>query len=205
MFTIGILASGKGSNLQAIVKHVQNGFINAKIGVVISDNPDAGALEIARSAGIPAVYIEPGKYRTFLENHQEKKYVECLKQHGVELVCLAGFMRVIKKNFFREYQNRIINIHPSLLPSFRGLEAWKQALDYGVRFTGCTVHFVEEDIDTGPIILQAVVAVFDDDTPETLHQRIQEKEHVIYPLAIKIISENRLIRIEGRRVIIDEM
>jgi len=204
MFTIGILASGKGSNLQAIVKHVQNGFINAKIGVVISDNPDAGALEIARSAGIPAVYIEPGKYRTFLENHQEKKYVECLKQHGVELVCLAGFMRVIKKNFFREYQNRIINIHPSLLPSFRGLEAWKQALDYGVRFTGCTVHFVEEDIDTGPIILQAVVAVFDDDTPETLHQRIQEKEHVIYPLAIKIISENRL-RIEGRRVIIDEM
>lgn len=203
MFTIGILASGKGSNLQAIIKQVQSGFLKVKIGVVISDNPNAYALEIARSSNIPAVYIEPGRYHTFLENSQEKKYVECLKQYGVELVCLAGFMRVVKKNFFETYHNKIINIHPSLLPSFRGLEAWKQAIDYGVKFTGCTVHFVEEDIDTGPIILQAVVTVLDDDTPETLHQRIQEKEHVIYPLAIKLISENR-IRIKGRRVIIDE-
>ncbi|HOC02590.1 MAG: Phosphoribosylglycinamide formyltransferase [candidate division TA06 bacterium ADurb.Bin131] len=203
MFTIGVLASGKGSNLEAIIKHIQGGFLNVKIGVVISDNPDAHALEIAKSSGIPAIYIEPGKYRTFLENTQEEKYIECLKKYEVEFVCLAGFMRVIKKNFFAEYTNRIINIHPSLLPSFPGLEAWKQALDYGVKFTGCTVHFVEEDIDTGPIILQAVVNVLNDDTPEILHQRIQEKEHIIYPIAIKLISENR-VRRKGRRVIIDE-
>lgn len=203
MFTIGVLASGKGSNLQAIINQIKNGFLKVKIGVVISDNPDAFALEIARSSGIPAKYIEPGRYRTFLEPEQEGKYVKCLQQHNVELICLAGFMRVIKKTFFKFYRGRIINIHPSLLPSFRGLEAWKQAIEYGVRFTGCTVHFVEEDIDTGPIILQAVVPVLDDDTPETLHQRIQEKEHIIYPLAIKLISEQRIV-IKGRRVVIYE-
>lgn len=203
MFTIGVLASGKGSNLQAIINQINTGFLKVKIGVVISDNPDALALEIARSAGIPAKYIEPGRFKTFLESVQEEKYVKCLQQHNVELVCLAGFMRVIKKTFFNSYKGRIINIHPSLLPSFRGLEAWKQAIEYGVRFTGCTVHFVDEDIDTGPIILQAVVPVLDDDTPETLHQRIQEKEHIIYPLAIKLICEHRVI-IKGRRVIIYE-
>ncbi len=203
MFTIGVLASGKGSNLQAIVNSIKSGFLNIKIGVVISDNPEAFALEIARSNGIDAVYIEPGKYKNFIEPHQEEKYVRCLLEHKVELICLAGFMRVIKKNFFRHYRDKIINIHPSLLPSFRGLEAWKQALEYGVKFTGCTVHFVDEGIDTGPIILQAVVPVLASDTPETLHQRIQEKEHVIYPLAIKLISEQK-IRVIGRRVIIDE-
>ncbi|MCM8805855.1 MAG: phosphoribosylglycinamide formyltransferase [Candidatus Omnitrophica bacterium] len=203
MFIIGVLASGKGSNLQAIINHINSGFLNVKIGVVISDNPDAYALKIARDWHIPSEYIEPGKYKTFLEKNQEKKYVECLKKHGVELVCLAGFMRVIKKEFFNAYRGKIINIHPSLLPSFRGLQAWKQALDYGVRFTGCTVHFVEEEIDTGPIILQAVVPVLDDDTPKSLHQRIQEKEHIIYPLAIKLISENKIF-IKGRRVIINE-
>ncbi|HPP67016.1 MAG TPA: phosphoribosylglycinamide formyltransferase [bacterium] len=203
MLTIGVLASGKGSNLDAITQQIHAGMLMAKIGVVISDNPDAYALDIARSQGIPAVYINPGKYRTFLEDSQEKQYIECLKKHAVQLVCLAGFMRVIKKNFFSTYHNKIINIHPSLLPSFRGLQAWKQALEYGVKFTGCTVHFVDENIDTGPIILQAVVPVLDNDTPEILHQRIQEKEHIIYPLAIKIISENRL-RIKEKRVIIDE-
>jgi phosphoribosylglycinamide formyltransferase-1 len=203
MFTIGVLASGKGSNLQAIINHINSGFLNVKISVVISDNPDSYALKIARDWHIPSEYIEPGKYKTFLEKNQEKKYVECLKKHEVELVCLAGFMRVIKKEFFNAYRGKIINIHPSLLPSFRGLQAWKQALDYGVRFTGCTVHFVEEEIDTGPIILQAVVPVLDDDTPESLHQRIQEKEHIIYPLAIKLISENKIF-IKGRRVIINE-
>ncbi|MGB9641705.1 MAG: phosphoribosylglycinamide formyltransferase [Candidatus Ratteibacteria bacterium] len=203
MFTIGVLASGKGSNLQAIIEQVKTGFLNVKIGVVISDNPQAYALEIARTEKIPATYIEPGKYKTFLAQAQEKKYVECLKEHHVELVCLAGFMRVIKKEFFNAYQGKIINIHPSLLPSFRGLEAWKQALDYGVKFTGCTVHFVEEDIDTGPIILQAVVPVLSNDTPESLHKRIQEKEHIIYPIAIKLISENKVV-VEGRRVIVYE-
>lgn len=203
MSTIGVLASGKGSNLQAIIHQIEAGFLDVNIGVVLSDNPEAFALEIARSHRIPAKYIEPGKYKTFLEPAQEQKYVRCLKEHGVELVCLAGFMRVIKKNFFDAYRNKIINIHPSLLPSFRGLEAWKQAIEYGVKFTGCTVHFVDEGIDTGPIIIQAVVPVLDDDTPETLHKRIQEKEHIIYPLAIKLIVEQK-IRIQGRRVIIDE-
>ncbi len=203
MLTIGVLASGKGSNLHAIIEHIKSGYLKVNIGVVISDNPHAFALEIARSNGICAEYIEPGRYRTFLESEKEEKYVRTLREHGVELVCLAGFMRVIKKAFFDNYRGKIINIHPSLLPSFRGLEAWKQAIDYGVKFTGCTVHFVEEDIDTGPVILQAVVPVLDDDTPETLHQRIQEKEHTIYPLAIKLISEQK-IRISGRRVIIDE-
>ncbi|HOK79455.1 MAG TPA: phosphoribosylglycinamide formyltransferase [bacterium] len=203
MFTIGVLASGKGSNLQAIIDQIKTGFLNVKIGVVISDNPQAYALEIARSEKIPAEYIEPGKHKTFLDPNQEKKYVQCLKEHHVELVCLAGFMRVIKKEFFNAYQGRIINIHPSLLPAFRGLEAWKQAIDYGVKFTGCTVHFVEEDIDTGPIVLQAVVPVLSDDSPESLHKRIQEKEHIIYPLAIKLISENNVV-VEGRRVMIYE-
>ncbi|MCM8815944.1 MAG: phosphoribosylglycinamide formyltransferase [Candidatus Omnitrophica bacterium] len=203
MFTIGVLASGKGSNLQAIINQIESGFLKVKIGVVLSDNPQSYALEIARSHGISAIFIEPGKYKTFLQPEQEVKYVKCLEEHNVELVCLAGFMRVIKKNFFNSYSGRIINIHPSLLPSFRGLEAWKQALQYGVKFTGCTVHFVDEGIDTGPIILQAVVPVLDNDTPETLHQRIQEKEHIIYPIAIKLIAEGK-VKIEGRRVIIDE-
>lgn len=203
MFTIGILASGKGSNLKAIINQIESGFLNVKIGVVISDNPEAFALEIARSHKIPARFIEPGKYKTFLNSSQEEKYVKCLEEYGVELVCLAGFMRVIKKRFFDSYRGRIINIHPSLLPSFKGLEAWKQAIEYGVKFTGCTVHFVDEEIDTGPIILQAVVPIFDNDTPETLHQRIQEKEHIIYPVAIKLIAEQK-VRIAGRRVIVNE-
>ncbi|MCM8821517.1 MAG: phosphoribosylglycinamide formyltransferase [Candidatus Omnitrophica bacterium] len=203
MFTIGILASGKGSNLAAIINQVKSGFLKVKIGAVISDNPGAFALEIARANGIDAKYIEPGGYRTILEPQQEEKYVKCLKEYDVELICLAGFMRILKKTFFNSFRGKIINIHPSLLPSFPGLEAWKQAIDYGAKFSGCTVHFVDQGIDTGPVILQAVVPVMDDDTPETLHQRIQEKEHIIYPLAIKLISEQK-IRIEGRRVIIDE-
>ncbi|HOL48975.1 MAG TPA: phosphoribosylglycinamide formyltransferase [bacterium] len=203
MFTIGVLASGKGSNLKSIIDQIKIGFLNVRIGVVISDNPQAYALEITRTEKIPGIYIEPGKHKTFLDPAQEKKYIQCLKEHHVELVCLAGFMRVIKKEFFNAYRGKIINIHPSLLPSFRGLEACKQALEYGVKFTGCTVHFVEEDIDTGPIILQAIVPVLGDDSPESLHKRIQEKEHIIYPVAIKLISENKLV-VQGRRVMIHE-
>ncbi|RKY30860.1 MAG: phosphoribosylglycinamide formyltransferase [Candidatus Omnitrophota bacterium] len=201
MFTIGVLASGKGTNLQAIIDFIKEEKLPIRIGVVISDNPDAYALKRAEKAGIKNVYIPPGRYKTFLEPEVEKKYVECLKENNVELVCLAGFMRVLKKYFIESFKWKIINIHPSLLPAFRGLEAWKQALDFGVRFTGCTVHFVDEGIDTGPIILQAVVPVLPDDTPESLHKRIQEKEHLIYPLAIKLISEGR-VSICGRKVVI---
>lgn len=201
MFKIGVLASGKGSNLQAIIDYTKNEKVSFQIGVVISDNQDAYALKRAEKEGIKAIYIPPGKYRTFLEQDIEKKYVNVLKENKIDLVCLAGFMRVIKKNFFDFFAGKIINIHPSLLPAFPGLEAWKQALDYGVRFTGCTVHFVDEGVDTGPIIMQAVVPVLPDDTPESLHKRIQEKEHIIYPLSIKLISEGR-VSIFKRKVII---
>ena len=169
------------------------------MGVVISDCPDAGVLEIARRSGIPAYHIPPGTHRTFLDPDREKKYVECLGEHAVDLVCLAGFMRVVKKDLLRGFPGRIINIHPSLLPAFPGLESWKQALEYGVKFTGCTVHYVEEGVDTGPIIIQAVVPVMSDDTPESLHARIQEKEHLIYPVAVKLIAEGKVTG-SGRRV-----
>ncbi len=201
MFTIGVLASGKGTNLQAIIDYIKEENLPVNIGVVISDNPDAFALKRAEKEGIKAICIPSEKYKTILGKEIEKKYVEILKENNVQLVCLAGFMRVLKKTFIRSFPNKIINIHPSLLPAFPGLEAWRQALDYGVKFTGCTVHFVDEGIDSGPIILQAVVPVLPDDTPETLHKRIQEKEHVIYPLAIRLISEGR-VSISGRKVYI---
>jgi phosphoribosylglycinamide formyltransferase-1 len=201
MFIIGILASGKGTNLQAIIDYIKEENLPIKIGVVISDNPDAYALERARKENIKAICIPSTKYKTILGKEIEKKYVEVLKENNVQLVCLAGFMRVLKSTFIKSFHNKIINIHPSLLPAFPGLEAWKQALEYGVKFTGCTVHFVDEGVDSGPIILQAVVPVLPDDTPETLHKRIQEKEHIIYPLAIRLIAEGR-ISISGRKVYI---
>ncbi|MGB9677408.1 MAG: phosphoribosylglycinamide formyltransferase [Candidatus Ratteibacteria bacterium] len=201
MFTIGVFASGKGTNLQAIIDYIKEENLKIRIGVVISDNPEAYALERAKREGIKAVCLPCTKYKYILGEKLEKEYVKVLKENNVELVCLAGFMRVLKKTFIQNFPNRIINIHPSLLPAFPGLESWRQALEYGVRFTGCTVHFVDEGIDSGPIILQAVVPVLPDDTPETLHKRIQEKEHIIYPLAIRLISEGRVLII-GRKVFI---
>ncbi len=201
MFKIGVLASGKGTNLKAIIDYIKDEKASFEIGIVLSDNLDAKALTIAKNEGIKAEYISPGRYKTFLEPEIEKKYVNILKENKVELVCLAGFMRVIKKTFLENFLNKIINIHPSLLPSFPGIEAWKQALEYGVKFTGCTVHFVNNRIDAGPIIMQAVVPILSDDTPESLHKRIQEKEHIIYPLSINLISEGR-VSISGRKVLI---
>ena len=189
MLKIGVLASGKGTNLQAIIDTIVRKEIPAEIGIVLSDNPDAYCLKRAKKVGIKAVYLPPGRFKTYLEPQVEKNYINALQKEKIELVCLAGFMRVLKKDFLKAFAGKVINIHPALLPSFPGLESWKQALDYGVKFTGATVHFVEEGIDSGPIILQAVVPVKEDDTPETLHQRIQEKEHIIYPLAIKLIVE----------------
>jgi len=201
MFTIGILASGKGTNFKAIVDYIEEENLPIKVGIVISDNPDAYVLKIAKEYKIKNIYIPPGKYKTFLEPEIEKKYVSCLKEHKVDLVCLAGFMRVLKKFFIKSFPQKIINIHPSLLPCFPGLTAWEQAIEYGVKFTGCTVHFVDEGIDSGPIIMQAVVPVLPDDTPETLHKRIQEKEHLIYPMCIKLIAEGR-VSISGRKTFI---
>ncbi len=199
MFTIGVLASGKGSNLQAIIDYIKTEKIRVKVGIVLSDNPDSAALNIAERAGINGYCIPEDKHKTFLSPGIEKKYVKTLREHGVELVCLAGFMRVLKKYFMESFTGKIINIHPSLLPAFPGLASWEQALCYGVRFTGCTTHFVEYGVDTGPIILQAVVPVLREDTAETLHKRIQEKEHIIYPLTVRLIAEGK-VSISERKV-----
>ncbi len=196
---IGVLASGRGTNLQALIDNMKSGKLKAEIVCVISDNPNAKALERARKAGIPAYYIPPGPKKTVLSPEAEEKYIECLKKHGVELVCLAGFMRILKKKFLEAFPNRIMNIHPSLLPAFPGLRAQKQALDYGVKVTGATVHFVDEGIDTGPIIIQRAVEVKEDDTEETLAERILKVEHQIYTEAVNLFAEGRL-KIEGRRV-----
>ncbi len=201
MFTIGVLASGRGSNLKAIIDYIRARNLPIRIGIVLSDNPSSAALDIARKEGIENFFLDPGRYRTFMEPHAEKSFIETLRQKEIDLVCLAGFMRILKKEFISSFEGRIINIHPSLLPAFPGLESWKQALEYGVRFTGCTTHFVEHEIDSGPIIMQSVVPVMKDDTPETLHNRIQEKEHLIFPLTIRLISEGR-ISVSGKKVYI---
>ena len=198
-FRIGILGSGKGSNLQSIIDGVEAGAIPAQIALVISDVEDAFILERARKHGIEAVYIPPGKFKTRLDAGAEAEYVKRLKDHGVELVALAGFMRMLKEDFIAAFPGRIVNLHPSILPAFRGLAAWEQALEYGVKYTGCTVHFVEIGMDTGPIIMQAVVEVKPDDTPEALHARIQVEEHRIYPEVIRLIAEGR-VGLDGRIV-----
>ena len=196
---VGVLVSGRGSNLQAIIDSTERGELEADIAVVLSDVEDAAALERARKHGIPAVYINPGKFRTKLEPAIEREYVKCMTDHGAELVCLAGFMRILHEDFLNDFPDRIINIHPALLPSFPGLHSQKQALEYGVKFSGATVHFVNAGIDAGPVLIQAVVPVMDDDTEETLAARILVEEHRIYPEAIRLFAAERL-RIEGRIV-----
>ena len=189
---IGVLGSGGGSNLQSIIDAVENGSLPVEIAIVISDVQDAYILERAKKHNIPAQYIAPGKFKTKLEPEVEKKYAKALKDAGVELVVLAGYMRMVKEELLGVFPGRIINIHPAILPSFKGLHAWKQALDYGVKVSGCTVHFVDTGMDTGPIIIQAAVPVLDNDTFESLHQRIQFEEHKIYPQAIKFIAEGKI-------------
>ncbi len=196
---VGVLVSGRGSNMEAIIENSRKGNIDAEVVIVLSDNPKAPALEKAKKAGVEAMYIYPGEKKTYMTSDREGEYVKVLREKGVELVCLAGFMRVLKKTFIEAFAGKIMNIHPSLLPSFRGLNAQKQAWEYGVRVSGCTVHFVDEGVDTGPIILQRCVPVLEDDTPETLTQRILKEEHKIYSEAIQLFAEGRL-RIEGRRV-----
>jgi phosphoribosylglycinamide formyltransferase-1 len=196
---LGVLASGRGSNLQAIIDAVADRRINARIGVVISDREDAHALVRAKEAGVEALYIPPGKFKTKLEPEIELQYAKALTDRKVELVLLAGFMRVIHDDFLKAFPDRIFNIHPSLLPSFPGLRAQTQAFDYGVKFAGCTVHMVNAMVDGGPIILQAAVPVLEDDTPDVLAERILVEEHRIYPEAVKLYCEGRL-KLEGRRV-----
>jgi len=194
---LGVLASGNGSNLQAVIDSCEAGRIKACVACVISDDARARALERAEAHGIPAIAIERSTFDS--KKEFEESISAKLDEHGVELVCLAGFMRIVGKTLLSRFENRIINIHPALLPSFLGLEGQRQAFEYGVKVAGCTVHFVDEKTDHGPIICQAAVEVKEDDTLESLKERILEKEHVIYPRAIGLIAEGRLT-IEGRRV-----
>jgi len=199
-FRLGILGSGKGSNMVAIADACHKGDVPAQIAVVLSDVATAGILERARERNLSAEFVPPGKFRTKLDETAEQAFIDRLRAAQVDLVVLAGFMRILKGEFLRVFADRVINIHPSLLPAFPGLEAWKQALDYGVKVTGCTVHFVDQGIDSGPIIGQETVPVLDHDTPETLHARIQEAERRLYPSSVAAVALGR-VRIRGRQTI----
>ena len=198
-FRIGVLGSGKGSNFVAIADACAAAKIPATIALVLSDVETAGILAHARDRNLPARFIAPGKFRTKLDEEAENAYIQALRDANVDLIVLAGFMRVLKGDFLRAFEGRIVNIHPSLLPSFPGLEAWKQALDAGVKVTGCTVHFVDAGVDSGPIIGQQTVPVLDDDTTDTLHQRIHAAEHELYPKCVAALARGD-ISVKGRRV-----
>jgi phosphoribosylglycinamide formyltransferase-1 len=198
-FRIGVLGSGKGSNFVAIAEAIRSGLIPAQVALVLSDVPNAGILQHAQDRNLPNRYLAPGKFRTKLDEEAERAYIEALNAALVDLVVLAGFMRVLKGDFLRSFEGRIINIHPSLLPSFPGLEAWKQALDYGVKVTGCTVHYVDAGVDSGAIIGQTTVAVLEGDTAESLHQRIHAAEHQLYPQCVAGIARGE-VSVHGRLV-----
>lgn len=197
--SIGVLISGSGTNLQAIIDRCSDDTIPGRVACVISNRKDAHGLERARRAGIDAIFLD---HRTLPSRQAyDAELVRILRDHGVQLVALAGFMRIVTTTLLDAFPNRVMNIHPALLPAFPGLDAQKQALEYGVRVSGCTVHFVDQGCDTGPIILQAVVPVLPGDTVETLSARIHRQEHRIYPEAIRLFAEGRL-SLDGRRVII---
>lgn len=197
MKKLGILLSGRGSNFEAIARSIQEGRLEAEIAIVIANRPNARGLERARELGLPAECIPSAG----LERETYDRQVAArLTEAGVDLVCLAGYMRLLSAWFVEQFPQRVLNIHPSLLPSFKGLEAQRQALEHGVRFSGCTVHFVDEKLDAGPILTQAVVEVRDDDTEETLSARILEQEHRIYAEAIAVALSGEY-RVEGRRVL----
>ena len=195
-----MLGSGKGSNFVAIADAIGRGEVPAEVALVLSDVEGAGILEHARARGLPAEFVAPGKFRTKLDEDAERAYIAKLQAARVDLVVLAGFMRILKGDFLRAFQNRVVNIHPSLLPAFPGLEAWKQALDYGVKVTGCTVHFVDQGVDSGAIIAQETVPVLDGDTAGTLHERIQQAERRVYPRAMAGLARGE-IQINGRQTV----
>jgi phosphoribosylglycinamide formyltransferase-1 len=197
MRKLGILLSGRGSNFEAIADNVAAGKVHAEIAVVLSNKPNAPGLQRAKERGIPAECIPS---RGLEREEYDRQVVARLQQAQVDVVCLAGYMRLLSAYFVEQFPNRILNIHPSLLPSFPGLEAQKQALEHGVKFSGCTVHLVDERLDAGPILVQAIVPVLDDDTEETLSERILQEEHRIYTDAIHLVLSGKF-RVEGRRVI----
>ena len=196
---IGVLGSGSGSTMQSVLDAIQAGTLDAEIRIVLSDVAEAKILDRARAHNILAQWLDCSPYKTKLVDAAERRCLQLLNDSGVDTVVLAGFMRIVKSGLLNAFPFRVLNIHPALLPAFPGICAWKQALDYGVKVSGCTVHFVDEGTDTGPIIIQKTVPVLEDDTPETLHARIQEQERIAYPEALRLLSEGRL-RVEGRRV-----
>ena len=185
---LGILGSGKGSNCRAILEQIRSGNLSADAQVVVSDVADAGILEVAREFGVPEVFLPPGKFRTKLEPQAEQQLVRLLREAGVELVVLAGFMRVLKSSLLEAFPRRIINLHPSLLPKFPGREAWTQALAAGETVTGCTVHYVDAGVDSGEVIAQREVPILPNDTPAVLHERIQEAERELFPAVIGALA-----------------
>ena len=199
LLKLGVLISGNGSNLQSIIDNIEKGSLKAVIKIVISNNPDAYGITRAKNHGIPFSVLKNSDFKN--KEDFDTQLIKLLKDNGVELVILAGFMRIISPTLLKAFPGKIMNIHPALLPSFPGLHGQNQAVDYGVKFSGCTVHFVDDGVDTGPIIIQSVVPVLDDDTEETLAARILREEHKIYPQAIQLFADNRL-EINGRKVLI---
>jgi phosphoribosylglycinamide formyltransferase-1 len=200
---VGVLASGRGSNLQAIIDAIEAGRLDAQIVLVLSNKKDAVALERARKHGLTDVFLDPKPFAGQPDSREayDRAVLDVLRKHDVELVLLAGYMKIVTPVLVKAYENRMMNIHPALLPSFPGLDAQKQALEHGVKISGCTVHFVTEGVDEGPIIIQAAVPVQEGDTPETLAARILVEEHNIYPKAVQLYAEGRL-KVEGRRVVV---
>ena len=201
---IAVLASGRGSNLQAVIDAIEAGTVQAKIVAVISNKKDAPALERARRHGLSGLFIDPKPYAGRPDSREayDLALLDVLRRHDVELVLLAGYMKIVTKVFVEAFANRMMNIHPSLLPSFPGLDVQKKAIEWGCKLAGCTVHFVTEGVDEGPIILQAAVPILDNDSPDTLAARILEQEHKIYPRAVQLFAEERLT-VDGRRVFIE--
>lgn len=201
---VAVLASGRGSNLQAIIDAIETGQVQAKIVAVISNKKEAVALERARKHGLTEVFVDPKPFagRPDSRDAYDRELLEILKKHDVELVLLAGYMKIVTGVLVNAYANRMMNIHPSLLPSFPGLDVQKKAIEWGCKLAGCTVHFVTEGVDEGPIILQAAVPILDDDSPDSLAARILVQEHKLYPRAVQLFAEGRL-RVDGRRVLID--
>ena len=196
---LGVLGSGAGSNMQSIVDAIAAGTLDAEIRIVLADVPDAKILDRAKRHGIPCHYLDCAPWKTKLEGPAEDRCVELLKAAGVDTVVLAGFMRIVKPRLLAAFPNRVLNIHPALLPAFPGIRSWAQALDYGCKVAGVTVHFVDAGTDSGPIIVQKAVPVLEGDTPETLHARIQEQEHLAYPEALGILASGKW-SLNGRRV-----
>lgn len=203
MIKLAILGSGSGSNFQSILDAIDAGTLDASVTCVLSDVEDAYILERARWRKLPAFHVDHAPYKTKLDGQAQDTVLDILREHQADTIVLAGYMRIIKSGLLQAFPERVLNIHPSLLPAFPGLAVWEQAVEYGVKVAGCTVHFVDAGMDTGPIILQKTVPVYAHDSSTELHRRIQEQEHIAYPEALQLLATGRL-SIDGRRVIIHE-